>query len=64
MAEPHHDPAPVRHHDGKFSSANETFADESGGGSRDDEVSIERIEKVYKYVLSFYQGVAVFPTCS
>ncbi|PQE24536.1 hypothetical protein CJF32_00007542 [Rutstroemia sp. NJR-2017a WRK4] len=53
MAEPesaHHDPAHEQDHDGKFSPANETFADESGRAYRDDEVSIERIEKVYKKI--------------
>ncbi|PQE17661.1 major facilitator superfamily transporter protein [Rutstroemia sp. NJR-2017a BVV2] len=53
MAEPEsapHDPAHEQDHDGKFSPANETFADESGRAYRDDEVSIERIEKVYKKI--------------
>lgn len=38
--------------DGKDSRANEIFADESGGAYEDDEVDIERIEKVYRYFLS------------
>lgn len=34
--------------DGKSSSANEIYADESGGASGDEGVSIEEIEKVYR----------------
>jgi hypothetical protein len=62
MAEPesaHHDPAHEQDRDGKSSPANETFADESGRAYRDDEVSIERIEKVYKYV--FYHPIMELP---
>ncbi|KAM3082601.1 hypothetical protein ACMFMF_002258 [Clarireedia jacksonii] len=53
MAEPesaHHDSAHEGYRDGKISSTNETFADESGPVYGDDEVSIERIEKVYKKI--------------
>lgn len=62
MAEPespHHDPAHEGYRDGKFSSANETSADESGRVYGDDEVSIERIEKVYRYV--FYLWCCCLP---
>jgi hypothetical protein len=63
MAEPesaHHDPAHEQDHDGKFLPVNETFADESGRAYRDDELSIERIEKVYKYV--FYHPIMGLPS--
>lgn len=46
-----HDPTIATHEgqlDGKSLDANEVYADESGRAYDDDEVNIERIEKVYR----------------